>query len=335
MGCGSSKPVKQPIESPNKEKEESVEESNITEGLMTGIDAAGLMLYVFDINTLSGSTFNISTQKLPREMTIINTKNNVYMMGGRNVSGLSSINVEWSPITGKFANLRDLTSAKYKMGVTYYADEYFYVIGGRGQYQSLSNCDRYDIITGEWTELPELNEPKYSSGITLVDNSYIYVFGGLTYDSLGAHESFINEYSLKTIEKLDLKGGGKNWVIIPIDSEIWLPVYSTGVFQLSISQIMVCGGMTKKDNTPAITSIEPFVYNIGEKNMENSGIIPASTFTGNFKYHKQWTGAFSEDYDLLLFHIESNKWTLFDTTVWPIKDLASIKLGNIPQKMNN
>jgi len=155
---------------------------------------------------------SIPLSKSPYNVGIVQTKNQVYFIGGNRGKWDSEyFATTYSiPLLGRLVNeyldmKAPMKFARAWHGVTELQSSYIYAIGGYNSIQgTLGSCEKYIVKNDKWVPIPSLQKKRWGLSITLFNERLIYGFFGAA-----------NKRLLNTIEVFDCLDEEKGWVLIP------------------------------------------------------------------------------------------------------------------------
>ena len=148
-------------------------------------------------------------------------------------------------------------------------------------------CEVYHESSNKWTALPPLTNAKQSVSLEILNQKYLYCFGGLSPpETDNEHPSSIDD-----IEMLDLTKAESKWELLKV--KIPIPSYDLGVFQISPTSVLVCGGFNDKYGLSKLA----FVMSLSHEDLASTLALnssAASLFTADY-FHVTGTKAVMND----------------------------------------
>ena len=227
---------------------------------------------------------------------------NLVMSGGEHKSNVLKTVYEINVQAKKLIELNSMILPRRDHGFIGVKGFLVAIGGSNEKSKALKHCEKYSIVENNWSELPELNESRNLLSPCVFSNRYLYAIGG----SLSEHGK--NEtYEFLDIElplrwvRLRIAVGGKE------DTSIKL--LGVGVAQISDTEILVFGGLTKNDysNSSWILNVDTGILTSTGTFMKSKDAFcqRQSVFWDNHLYCYGYWSKY-----IYMFNIETFKWSI-------------------------
>jgi len=189
-------------------------------------------------------------KKFPQFFKTAVLRYSIYICGGLLPENLGYTNQNFQIVTAAHAfsitERAQMKENKCNMGLAVVDEDLFIIAGGNNK-EILATTEVYNANVNVWTEKGSLNIPRYSPGMTIFNGQYAYVIGGCTIED-GI------EKPIKSIETCDLAIDNPQWHLVPIYiSREWQGAIDIGAFQISNTEILICGGFIESNKDDAIS----------------------------------------------------------------------------------
>ncbi|MDR3542272.1 MAG: hypothetical protein P4L69_15115 [Desulfosporosinus sp.] len=190
-------------------------------------------VYLYNTVTKKVSTLTIGCDHLDNYSSTIFVGDNLYIIGGEGPSSaVYSLEIVDGIAECEAIKKKELRVARSRLGLSQYAGNYIYALGGWNSKTLVKCCEKYDIENDNWNALKDLSEGKCLLS-ACVTNEFIYAIGGCT-----------TEGHLDSIERMNIFKEYESWEKLVIDNEDegWIARCSCGACKINEDTIMIFGG---------------------------------------------------------------------------------------------